>query len=1133
MSSEHRRAPPQTPASERSMPPPPLFVRKEPLLKRMGASGQFERPYGRHQKLPRVVDERSEASDSIASASSRSRPPSTPIGTPSYMMNSWAPSTRPGIGTPLIFKGTSRRARVLDGKNSMLVMGLRGPREDEVACAGENGVVEGLTDPLIREVSESRTGYEEPDVKLDRMWYDVDEGSYFQHEGDAEEDQQMSNREDKLKKQQALLAKRNVNIRDSVRNADQDVWEMNRLRQSGMAERQESDLVFVVEEEDAVHVMVREITPPFLDGKVIHSRQTDAVSVVRDETSDLVVLAKRGSLAVRQLREQQDRTKMRQRFWELAGSNLGELLGVKKVENKDDEEGHGVDEDNMDYKQDSRYAEAFKSSKMGAVSTFALTKTLKEQREALPVFDVKDELLGVLRDHNVVIVVGQTGSGKTTQLTQFLHEAGYTALGSIGCTQPRRVAAVSVAKRVADEMSIELGGTVGYAIRFEDCTSSRTLIKYMTDGVLLRETLVEPDLERYSCVIMDEAHERSLNTDVLFGILRQLVARRRDFKLIVTSATMDAGKFSRFFGDCPIFEIPGRTFPVKIEYERSPADDYVEAAVQKCLQLHCSTPNDGDILVFMTGQDDIEACCIMIADRVALLREKVPPLTVLPIYSQLPSDLQAKIFQKSEYRKVVVATNIAETSLTVDGVRYVIDSGYCKMKVYNPKIGMDSLQITPVSQANAQQRAGRAGRTGPGICHRLFTETAFVSELLDNNIPEIQRTNLSNVVLLLKSLGVKNLLDFDFMDPPPQQTVLNSMYQLWVIGALNNNGELTGTGKQMVQFPLDPPLSKMLLSSKDLGCSAEVLLVVSMLSVPSVFFRPKDRAEESDAAREKFFVPESDHLTLLNVYQNWKRNSYGSTWCGEHYLHFKGLKKAREVRAQLLDIMQTLRIEHLSCGTDWDPVRKAICSGYFHNASKLRGIGEYVNLRTSIPCHLHPTSSLYGAGYTPEYIVYHEVVMTTKEYMSNVTAVDPNWLAELGPMFFYLKETGKGRSDQWVKDREATEQQQKEFQKKLQQDRECSFVRNEEEKQKQKKLFRLATPGMRPQTPRDTACAFPPRAMTPLIGPAVAAEGDIADEIALDRPVPLTAKPSGVPEKTGKIKSRAVTSFEKRTLCTD
>ncbi|OUM60754.1 hypothetical protein PIROE2DRAFT_62934 [Piromyces sp. E2] len=410
-----------------------------------------------------------------------------------------------------------------------------------------------------------------------------------------------------------------------------------------------------------------------------------------------------------------------------------------------------------------------KIKKSDAVSSFARSKTIREQREFLPVFAVREELLNVIRDNQVIIIVGETGSGKTTQLTQYLHEDGYSKHGIIGCTQPRRVAAMSVAKRVSEETMTKLGETVGYAIRFEDCTSDKTVIKYMTDGVLLRETLKEPDLDKYSAIILDEAHERSLHTDVLMGLLKRIIARRRDLKLIVTSATMNSKQFSDFFGGVPIFEIPGRTFPVDVVFSKTPCEDYVDSAIKQILSIHLSQPS-GDILVFMTGQEDIEITAQVTAERLEQLDDP-PPLSILPIYSQLPADLQAKIFEKAENnaRKCIIATNIAETSLTVDGIMYVIDSGYCKLKVFNPRIGMDSLQITPISQANANQRSGRAGRTGAGTCFRLFTEAAFLHEMFMNTIPEIQRTNLSNVVLLLKSLGVENLLHFDFMDPPPQK----------------------------------------------------------------------------------------------------------------------------------------------------------------------------------------------------------------------------------------------------------------------------------------------------------------------------------------------------------------------------
>ncbi|CAL4063349.1 unnamed protein product, partial [Meganyctiphanes norvegica] len=348
-------------------------------------------------------------------------------------------------------------------------------------------------------------------------------------------------------------------------------------------------------------------------------------------------------------------------------------------------------EGDADYKTGQKFAEHMKDYEDNSDEATKRSK-IKKQRNSLPVFAVREELLRLIRENSVVIIVGETGSGKTTQLTQYLHEDGYSKLGTIACTQPRRVAAMSVAKRVSDEMATKLGDEVGYAIRFEDCTSEKTMIKYMTDGILLRESLRESDLENYSAIIMDEAHERSLNTDVLFGLLREMVARRHDLKLIVTSATMDALKFAKFFGDVPTFTIPGRTYPVECFFSRNVVEDYVEGSVKQALQIHLQA-DEGDILVFMPGQEDIEVTCELLAERLGEV-DDAPQLAVLPIYSQLPSDLQAKIFQKAPdgLRKCVVATNIAETSLTVDGIKYVVDSGYCKLKVFNPRVGMDGLQ---------------------------------------------------------------------------------------------------------------------------------------------------------------------------------------------------------------------------------------------------------------------------------------------------------------------------------------------------------------------------------------------------------------------------------------------------------
>ncbi|KAL9658554.1 hypothetical protein ABK040_006093 [Willaertia magna] len=894
---------------------------------------------------------------------------------------------------------------------------------------------------------------EEDMLELERQWYNADENYVTDLTDESTkflgDNNKFRKKEEEYRKTQDN--RHRMSAQKSQQLKDNDAWERNRLLLSGIATSNDfnNEVDVTEEEEQGIKIIYHDVKPPFLDGNVSFTKQTEPVLPVKDATADLASSARKGSALLKEMRSKKERMKaVKDRF-----KNRGTLGKILK-ENLEEE----ANEENEIHKklQEASLTESEKKLLSSDEGKRLLTKMKREQ---LPIYRCKDELLRIIKEHNVIIIVGETGSGKTTQLTQYLYEAGYAKYGRIGCTQPRRVAAMSVAKRVSEEMGCDLGKIVGYSIRFEDVTSEETVIKYMTDGVLLRESLHESDLDQYSAIIMDEAHERSLNTDVLFGILKKVVARRRDLKLIVTSATMDANKFSNFFGNVPIYKIPGRTYPVDILYTKTPIQDYVEAAVKQAMTIHTTTPPDGDILIFMTGQEDIEVTCYALEERMAMHRKgaedvgkenQVPNLIVLPIYSMLPSELQAKIFEKSPsgQRKCIVATNIAETSLTVDGILYVIDTGFCKLKVYNPKVGMDALQVYPESQAAADQRSGRAGRTGPGKCYRLFTEAQYKNEMLKSTVPEIQRTNLGNVVLLLKSLGIQNLLEFDFMDPPPQDNMKNSMYQLWILGALGNTGELSELGKKMVEFPLDPPLSKMLIQAEKLGCTAEVLTIVSMLSVPTVFYRPKDREEESDAVREKFFVPESDHLTLLNVYQQWRAHDYSASWCTEHFIHFKAMRKVREVRVQIEDIMKKNGVIINSCGTQWDVVRKAICAGYFHHVATLKGIGEYVNMMTGMPCNLHPTSALYGMGFTPDYVVYHELVMTAKEYMQCVTAIDGKWLPELAQTFFSEKLPNISR-----------DAKRKEIKKKLEQEMQESLEQEKLETTSSRKKSSIVTPG--------------------------------------------------------------------------
>uniref|UniRef100_A0A3B5A858 DEAH-box helicase 16 n=1 Tax=Stegastes partitus TaxID=144197 RepID=A0A3B5A858_9TELE len=552
-----------------------------------------------------------------------------------------------------------------------------------------------------------------------------------------------------------------------------------------------------------------------------------------------------------------------------------------------------------------------KDQEAPALSQAELKKqSMQEVRRSLPIFPYREDLLAAIHEHQILVIEGETGSGKTTQIPQYLLEDGYTKGGmKIGCTQPRRVAAMSVAARVAEEMSVKLGNEVGYSIRFEDCTSERTVLKYMTDGMLLREFLTEPDLASYSVIIIDEAHERTLHTDILFGLIKDIARFRSDLKVLVASATLDTERFSCFFDDAPVFRIPGRRFPVDIFYTKAPEADYLEACVVSVLQIHV-TQSPGDILVFLTGQEEIEACCELLQERCRRLGSKIAELLVLPIYANLPSDMQAKIFNPTPpgARKVVVATNIAETSLTIDGIIYVIDPGFCKQKSYNARTGMESLIVTP--------------------CSRL--------------------------------------------------------------------------GRRMAELPVDPMLSKMILASEQYKCSEEVLTIAAMLSVNnSIFYRPKDKVVHADNARMNFVVPGGDHLVLLNVYTQWVESGYSTQWCYENFIQFRSMRRARDVRDQLEGLMDRIEVEVVSSQGDSVPIRKAVTAGYFYHTARLSK-GGYKTVKHQQTVYVHPNSSLFEEQ--PRWLIYHELVFTTKEFMRQVIEIESGWLLEVAPHYYKSKE---------------------------------------------------------------------------------------------------------------------------------
>ncbi|XP_068379895.1 probable ATP-dependent RNA helicase DHX35 isoform X1 [Eschrichtius robustus] len=640
--------------------------------------------------------------------------------------------------------------------------------------------------------------------------------------------------------------------------------------------------------------------------------------------------------------------------------------------------------------------------------------SIEQQRQKLPVFKLRNHILYLIENYQTVVIVGETGCGKSTQIPQYLAEAGWTAEGRVvGVTQPRRVAAVTVAGRVAEERGAVLGHEVGYCIRFDDCTNPlATRIKFLTDGMLVREMMVDPLLTKYSAIMLDEAHERTLYTDIAIGLLKKIQKKRGDLRLIVASATLDAEKFWDFFNQndtsdpardtCMILTVEGRTFPVDIFYLQSPVPDYIKSTVETVMKIH-QTEGDGDILAFLTGQEEVETVVSMLIEQArALGRTGMKRhLRVLPMYAGLPSFEQMKVFERVSrtVRKVIVATNVAETSITISGIVYVIDCGFVKLRAYNPRTAIECLVVVPVSQASASQRAGRGGRSRSGKCFRLYTEEAF-DQLPQSTVPEMQRSNLAPVILQLKALGIDNVLRFHFMSPPPAQSMVQALELLYALGGLDKDCRLTEPlGMRIAEFPLNPMFAKMLLESGNFGCSQEILSIAAMMQIQNVFVVPSNQKSQAIRVHRKFAVEEGDHLTMLNVYEAFIKHNKNSQWCQEHFLNYKGLIRAVTVREQLKKLLVKFQVPKKSSEGDPDPVLRCIVSGFFANAARFHSTGAYRTIRDDHELHIHPASVLY-AEKPPRWVIYNEVIQTSKYYMRDVTAIESAWLLELAPHFY-------------------------------------------------------------------------------------------------------------------------------------
>ncbi|EIW52868.1 P-loop containing nucleoside triphosphate hydrolase protein [Trametes versicolor FP-101664 SS1] len=649
-------------------------------------------------------------------------------------------------------------------------------------------------------------------------------------------------------------------------------------------------------------------------------------------------------------------------------------------------------------------------------------KKILQDRKKLIVFQHMGHFLKMFSQNQIIVMVGETGSGKTTQIPQFVCYSDLPHLKGklVACTQPRRVAAMSVAKRVADEMDVKLGKQVGYSIRFEDMTEpGTTFLKYMTDGMLLREAMNDNELSRYSTIILDEAHERTLATDILMGLLKDIAKRRSDLKIVVMSATLDYQKFQNYFSltgaenPAPLFKVPGRTHLVEVFYTQGPEPDYVEATIRTVLMIH-RAEDPGDILLFLTGEEEIEDACRKIKleanDLLNQDPDSVGPLVCIPLYSSLPPQQQQRIFDPAPSprvpggpagRKVVISTNIAETSLTIDGIVYVVDPGFSKQKVYNPRIRVESQLVSPISKASAQQRAGRAGRTRPGKCFRLYTEKDFMTELEEQTHPEILRSNLANTVLELAKLGVDDLVHFDYIDAPAPETLLRALELLNFLAAIDDEGKLTHLGSIMAEFPLDPQLGKMLIASPKFNCSNDVLTIVAMLSVPNAWLRPPKQRKKADVAKALLTVPDGDHLTMMNVYNYYVNNKHDKNWCWNNYLSARALQQAENVRTQLLRTMERYEIELVTTKDErklWTNIRKALVCGFFMQVAHKEGEkSQYLTVKDNQVVSLHPSC---GLDTSPEWVLFNEFVLTTKPYIRTVTEVKPEWLLEYAQSYY-------------------------------------------------------------------------------------------------------------------------------------
>lgn len=622
-----------------------------------------------------------------------------------------------------------------------------------------------------------------------------------------------------------------------------------------------------------------------------------------------------------------------------------------------------------------------------------MVKTSSDLQRALPIHAYKQQIMRLFATHKVLLIIGETGSGKSTQVAQYLLDNPFLKLKKpIAVTQPRRVAAISLARRVAYERNAAIGSEIGYSVRFDSKTSPETRVKFVTDGMLIREALLDPSLSAYSCVIIDEAHERSVNTDILLGLLKENILKQGGkLKVIVMSATLEAEKFTSFFQGPEVLQVSGRLHNVEILHVPERETDYLDATIITIVQIHIDE-QPGDILVFLTGQEEIEdAQCILERKR-RLLPTDSEDILVLPLHAGLPQFRQMQVFDPAPpgFRKVILATNIAETSLTIPNVKYVVDSCRVKMRFYEPSSGIEVLKVVEVSKSAAMQRAGRAGREAPGKCFRMLTSEEY-NQLPDHTTAEITRTNLTNVVLSLKIMH-QNPLNFSYFESPQPKYIHKAVKDLQLLGALLKSGELTTTGLRMAELPLPPVLAKIVIASLDpvLQTTKDIVTIVALLSVENLCY---NQSKSDTSAKVMFKSSEGDHITLLRIYKEWKGKK-SKSWCKAHSVNGISLLKAKEIRRQLKTYLR--KFDPVMQNSTSEAIIRTLARGLFLNSAMLSADGShYRTLADDELVYIHPTSVLFRTAKKPVCVIFSEVVATSRKYMKEVSEVDLNYCRSL------------------------------------------------------------------------------------------------------------------------------------------